>query len=50
MPIIQSTKANHRRGVDLHAPALQAAAKTCIPASHGAITRAKVQSATGATP
>ena len=29
-------------GVDVHAPAVQAAARTCLPAADGAITAAQV--------
>jgi hypothetical protein len=34
-------------GIDLHAPQVAVAARTCIPASSGAITRADVAQATG---
>jgi hypothetical protein len=32
-------------GIDLHAPALRTAALACVPASHGALTRAAVEQA-----
>lgn len=34
-------------GVDLHAPSVISAARTCVPASNGAITQAAVSQATG---
>jgi hypothetical protein len=36
-------------GVDLHAPAVSAAAKTCLPAADGAISAQQVESAVGGT-
>ena len=36
-------------GVDLHAPAVSAAAKTCLPAADGAIGAQQVESAVGGT-
>jgi hypothetical protein len=36
-------------GIDLHAPQVAAAARACIPASHGVITPADVAQATGSS-
>jgi hypothetical protein len=36
-------------GVDLHSPQVAAAARACVPASHGAITQAAVAQATGSS-
>jgi len=36
-------------GIDLHAPQVAVAARACLPASNGAVTRADVAQATGST-
>jgi hypothetical protein len=36
-------------GIDLHSPQVAAAARACVPASHGAITQAAVAQATGSS-
>jgi hypothetical protein len=35
------------QGVNVHAPAVLQAVQACLPASHGALTRAKVRAAIG---
>jgi hypothetical protein len=40
----------HAAGVDLHSPQLLAAAKVCVPLTHGAITGADVQRAINSSP
>ncbi len=38
------------QGIDVHAPAVLSAVKTCLPASHGALTVAKVRQAIASVP